>query len=867
MKTPIAYSLSLLLLLACNDRENIPPYLNASLGFEKRVEDLVARLDLRQKVDQLRYDAPGVDSLGIPAHNWWNEGLHGVARDGLATVFPQAIGLAATWDEELLHQVGDVISTEARAKHHEHVDDDNLTGGIYQGLSFWSPNINIFRDPRWGRGMETYGEDPFLTGSLAVQFIRGLQGDDPRYLKVISGVKHFAVHSGPEYSRHSFDVRPSTHDMLETYLPHFERAIKEGGARAVMCAYQRLDGAPCCGSPLLQKMLREEWGFEGYIVSDCWALHDFYREGRHGAAADRVEAAAMALEAGVDQNCGDTYPALVEAVQRGLVSEELVDRAVKRIMLARMQLGQFDPPEKVPHVKPYQLLCDPDHGAISDEAARASLVLLKNEGKLLPLDSAVKRIAVIGPNADDEHLLYGNYNGFARNYSTPLEGIREVFRGATVTYSPGCPVAEGMPLSRSIPVEYLYTDRTLTERGLRAANVANGSNLPGLSGKNIDFHWEFDPPDGDHFDGAIRWTGVLVPPATGDYAIGGHAYPRFELFIDGKRVVGWNTVHETNAVHAALHLEGGRPYDVRFEYAGKEGMSGAFARLLWDPPAERLKEEALEAARAADAVVMCMGLSPRLEGEEMRVDAEGFRGGDRVSIELPRVQQELIREIHAVGKPVVLVLLNGSALAVNWEAEHIPAIVEAWYPGESGGRAIAGLLAGEYSPSGRLPVTFYKSVDDLPPFDDYNMEGRTYRYFKGEPLYPFGHGLSYTSFAYDRMEAPDHLKVGRPLGVSVEVINTGDRDGHEVVQLYVARENAPGRVPIRSLQGFRRVYLKAGETRRLKFTLAPRQLARVDGDRLVTDAGTLRLSIGGGQPSPILLENKGVAEKLITLRD
>ncbi|MDR2414098.1 MAG: glycoside hydrolase family 3 C-terminal domain-containing protein [Odoribacteraceae bacterium] len=865
MKTRLLFLLLLVSVAAC--KSSLPPSLDTRVDFEKRVDDLVARMNLQQKIDQLRYDAPGIDSLGIPPHNWWNEGLHGVARDGIATVFPQAIGLAATWDEEFLYLVGDVISTEARVKHREHAERGERD--IYQGLSFWSPNINIFRDPRWGRGMETYGEDPFLTGSLAVQFIRGLQGDDPRYLKVISGVKHFAVHSGPESTRHSFDARPSMHDMLETYLPHFERAVKEGGARCVMCAYQRLDGMPCCGNAFLEAKLRGEWGFTGYIVSDCWALHDFYREGRHGVATDRVEAAAMAIKAGVDQNCGDTYPALGEAVERGLVTEEEIDRAVKRIMLARMQLGQFDP-DSIVYARVARDAEDiVYHDQFALQVAMASIVLLKNEGNLLPLDKMPGKIAVIGPNADDEHLLYGNYNGFAENYTTPLEGIREMYSESVVAYAPGCPVADGLPLLRPVPGDCLYTDSSLSEHGLRAVNRRGEELKSPRHGEErwlgVDVHWGREPPDGEHFDGAISWTGVLVPRVTGDYAIGGHAYPRFELYLDDKRVAGWNTVHETNPALATLRLEAGRHYRLRLEYTGKEGMTGAFARLLWDPPAERLEEEAIEVARDADVVIMCMGLSPRLEGEEMRVNVEGFRGGDRVDIGLPRVQQELIRKIHALGKPIILVLLNGSALAIPWEAEHVPAIVEAWYPGQEGGRALALALSGIRNPSGRLPVTFYKSAEDLPPFDDYDMRGRTYRYFEGEPLFPFGHGLSYTRFAYTGIEAPDKIRAGEPLTVSVKVENTGDRDGNEVVQLYVTRENAPGRVPIRSLQGFARVYIYAGETCNVEFTLSPRQLARVDGDHLVTDAGVIRLSVGGGQPSAALLESGGAIEKRVVL--
>jgi beta-glucosidase len=677
----------------------------AAQTFEARARELVGRMTLEEKVSQMQDVAPAIERLGIPAYNWWNEALHGVARSGTATVFPQAIGLAATWDDSLIFRMATVISDEARAKHHEYVRTGSR--GRYQGLTFWSPNINLFRDPRWGRGQETYGEDPFLTGRLAVQFIRGMQGDDPRYLKTVATVKHFAVHSGPEPDRHRFDAVVSERDLRESYLSHFEAGIREGPAYSVMCAYNRVDGKAACGSDmLLGGILRREWGFRGYVVSDCGAIDDIYR--RHQIVPTAAQAAALGVKSGTDLECGRTYTSLVDAVRQGLITEQEIDTAVTRLFLARFKLGMFDPPDSVRWARiPFSVLDQPAHRALARQAARESIVLLKNAGGVLPLPKTVRTIAVIGPNADNAEVLLGNYNGTPTDPVTPLRGIREALGNGT---------------------------RVLYARG---ADLASG--------------------------------------------------------------------------------------------------------------ADSLEAEAERAARQADAVVLFLGLTSRLEGEEMPVQIRGFSGGDRTKIDLPASQEHLLERIAAVGKPTVLVLMSGSAVAVNWAQDHVPAIVEAWYPGEAGGTAIADVLFGDYNPGGRLPVTFYRSVDDLPPFDDYRMANRTYRFFTGTSLYAFGHGLSYTTFAYSklRMSAPT-VRAGDTVTVRVDVRNTGRRTGDELVQLYVRHPGSAVERPRHELKGYRRITLRPGETRTVALPLAASALAywNAGRQRWVVEPETVEIQIG-----------------------
>lgn len=838
---------------ACSSRP-LEPYKDLSLSFEERTEDLVSRMTLDEKISMLRYGSPAVERLGVPAYNFWNECLHGVARSE-ATVFPQAIGMAAMWDADEMFRIADAISDEARAKYKEYSSRGKR--GMYQGLTFWTPNINIFRDPRWGRGMETYGEDPYLTAQLAIPFVKGLQGDDDKYYKVIATAKHFAVHSGPEATRHSADVWPSDYDLAETYTPHFKKVVQEGGVYSVMCAYQSLRGAPCCGSAFLNNLLRNEWGFKGYVVSDCGAVRDIYQENGHHLVETPEEAAAMAVKSGTDLECGSTVLHLRKAVEKGLITEQELDVSVKRVMLARMKLGQFDPDDRVPYADiPFSLVNSKEHQDLALDAARKSIVLLKNDGHLLPLSKDVKKVAVIGPNADDLEVLLGNYSGWPIDPVTPLRGIREKLPQAEVSFAQGCTLAEKFPYFSTVPDECLYTDSTMAVQGLQAQYFDNiswkGEPVHRRVDRNIDFVWKttapFDDMEYDCF--SVRWTGCLVPKISGEYALGGEGYSGFKFYLNDSLLTEWQSLHHPRKEYRLVKLEAGKLYKIRVEYF-QENTEYAIMRMLWDAPKPDLKAEAIRKAGEADVVILCMGLSPLLEGEEMNVQVPGFTKGDRGDIQLPAVQTELIKDICQLGKPTVLVLLNGSALAFNWEAQHLPAIVEAWYPGQAGGTALADVLFGDYNPAGRLPVTFYQSIDQIPAFDNYDMKGKTYRYFEGKPLYPFGYGLSYSTFRYDDLQVPDVIQAGDSLQISVKVTNTGQYDGDEVVQLYTTLKNTGLRVPLRSLQGFRRIHLKAGETQTVLFSLKPDQMyGRDENNAPMVVPGKLVVYVGGCQPVP-----------------
>ena len=846
-----------------------PPYLDPSLPIDQRVNDLVSRLTLEEKISQMQDVAAAIPRLNIPAYNWWNEGLHGVARSGIATVFPQAIGLAATWDTNLLHSIADVISTEARAKYNDAIAHGNT--GRYYGLTFWSPNINIFRDPRWGRGQETYGEDPFLTGRLGIAFVTGLQGDDPHYLKTVSTPKHYAVHSGPETLRHRFNVPVSLHDLYDTYTPAFRATVTEAHADSVMCAYNSIRGEPACANQLLFDLLRNQWGFRGYVVSDCWAISDLYQG--HNFVMSLDQSAALSVKAGTDLSCGPEFNILTDAVRDRLLPLDDIDRAVKRLFEARFRLGMFDPPANVPWSK--LTLSDVDTPAnrkLALDTARESIVLLKNDHNTLPLKSTTKSIAVIGPTADSLDVLLGNYNGTPSSYTTILAGIRKRFSNAKINYAVGAPLTESraLPISASV----LRTGGANSQPGLTAEFFTNptlsGSPLVTRVDPSLDFEWNnISPAPGIPVENySARWTGEFVAPVDGDYRLGAASDGGFRLFFDGKLLIDdWVLYGQRGerTFTTLVHLQAGHAYPIKLEYFRR--FRESFVRLLWLPP--NLLDEAVAAARKSDVVIAVVGITADLEGEERDNSDPGFFGGDRTDIYLPRTQEDLLQALAATGKPLVVVLATGSALAVNWASEHAPAILNAWYPGEEGGTAVADVLSGDYNPAGRLPLTFYRSVAQLPPFTDYSMRNRTYRYFTEEPLFPFGFGLSYSSFSYSDAVVTDMSPNETILGtslvhVSVKVTNTTSTPGDEVVQLYVSHPKVEG-APIRALAGFRRVHLDAHGFQIVSLILTPRELSIVDptGNRLVP-AGPVELWLGSSQP--VTLPGRPAAANGVSLK-
>ena len=805
--------------------QNDPPYKNPNLPIEERVNDILSRMTLEEKISQMVYNSPAIERLDIPEYNWWNEALHGVARNGIATVFPQAIGLAATWDTDLMYKVATVISDEARAKYNLALRRNKR--GIYQGITLWSPNINIFRDPRWGRGMETYGEDPYLAGEMGVQFVKGLQGNNPKYLKTIATPKHFAVHSGPEPLRHTFNAIVSDYDLRETYLPHFKKCIIEGKAYSIMCGYNRFRGDACCGSdPLLKQILRDEWGFEGLVVSDCWAVPDMYNF--HKIVETPEEASSIAVKSGTDLECGNAYPSLLKAINQGLITANEIDTAVKRILTARFKLGMFDPPENVPYSK-LDKIDTPENKTVALDAARKSIVLLKNENDLLPLKKDLNTIVVLGPNANYIEVLLGNYNGFPSDPITPLQGIKNKLKNTTVIYERGCELAENLPSFEVVGESFLYTSLDKKQKGL-VGEYFNNRDFIGEAAfsridSKIDFAWWDGAPDKD-FDPdnfGVRWTGFIVPEKFGKYVLGGYGFNGFRIFIEDTLLVQFDGEFDPVKTYKYLNLAAGKAYKIKIEFYKK--LRYSFMQLIWSVPDEGREQRAIEAVKRADIVIMFMGLSPRLEGEEMKVEVEGFKGGDRVTLDLPGTQSKFIKKIHSLGKPVILVLLNGSAVSINWENENVPAIIEAWYPGQATGTAITDIIFGDYNPSGRLPVTFYKSVDQLPAFTDYEMSNRTYRYFKGEPLYPFGFGLSYTSFQYKNLRLEQtEIHSGGSTSLSVEVSNIGKVKGEEVVQLYVKADKDTN--VVETLKGFKRITLNPGETKKVEFDITPEKLER-----------------------------------------
>ncbi len=845
------------------------PYLNPALAPEERAKDLASRMTLEEKVSQMQDVAPAIPRLGVPAYNWWNEALHGVARNGFATNFPQSIGLAATWDSGLMHRIASAIAVEGRAKYNEAIRENDRSR--FAGLTFWSPNINIDRDPRWGRGMETFGEDPFLSTTMGVEFVKGLQGNDSKYLEMVATPKHYAVHSGPEPLRHGFDVEVSDHDLEDTYLPAFRAAIVDGHADSIMCVYNAVDGIPGCASPmLLEQRLREDWGFKGFVVSDCDAVADIQR-GHH--FADTLEQGdALAVKAGTDLDCGTAYRALTKAVDERLLIEADIDTAVVRLFTARMRLGMFDPPAIVPFSAiPYSEVDSAAHRKLALQAAREAIVLLEDRNGALPLKPSIRKIAVVGPTADLLESIEGNYNGTAPDPVSPLNGMRKQFGNENVIYATGSMLADGSPAP--IPQAYLRTDLSLKTAGLKGEYFDNtqfeGAPKMVRVDAKINFNWNRVQPEPDFAAKtfAVRWTGEFLPPGAGDYVLSLRG-PRFfmppaasgmpigapqqavgiadrvRIYIDDKLVMD----SHSNPANARLSFADTQPHAIRVEYVHLP--NDRFVDLEWIPPANSLLGPAIEAARAADAIVAFVGLSPNLEGEEMNVYVDGFEGGDRTRIELPAAQEHLLEVLGATGKPLIVVLTSGGALAVPWAKGHADALLVAWYPGEEGGDAIAETLTGKNNPAGRLPVTFYRSTSDLPAFTDYSMKNRTYRYFKDDVLYPFGYGLSYSQFTCGAPHVDSTaIQAGAPVTVTATVRNTSQRDGDEVAELYVTPPQTAVS-PRVELEGFKRIHLRAGEAQRVEFTLTPRQLSEVDekGNRAVMP-GVYAVYVSGGQPA------------------
>jgi beta-glucosidase len=836
----------------------------SSLGdkaLDQHITDLLSRMTLEEKAAQMQDQAPAIFRLGIPAYGWWNEALHGVAYSGYATNFPQAIGLAATWDTGLTHDVAEVISVEARAKHSEAIRHDSHAR--FYGLSFWLPNVNIFRDPRWGRGQETYGEDPFLTSRIGVSFVTGLQGNDPEHPRVIATPKHFAVHSGPENSRHTFDVLPSAYDLEDTYLPAFRATLKDARAGSVMCAYNAINGQPACANDFLLKThLRDAWGFGGYVVSDCGAIDDIF--GGHHFMADAPSAAAVAVKAGTDLDCGHIYRHIPGAVKLHLLTEAEVDTAVRRLFVARARLGNLDGPEKGAYASiPFEAVNSAEHRQLALRAARKSMVLLKNSNGTLPLKNPDIKIAVIGPAADYLASVQGNYSGTPLNPVLPLSGMLSGFGNSHVRYAQGSTFVRGtlLPISRSA----LKPEKSAGEHGLTGQyfNKLDFSGPPVLvrtdETPNFNFTEASPGPGVAARTFAVRWSGTFTPPASGEYRLGVHlgaCYAcedrvTYRMFLDSKLLLDSQHLpagSDRDNANVTLELADSSSHAIVVEYTHRE--AGGQVDIVWEPPAKALLEEAIEAARTSDVVVAFVGLSTNLEGEEMKITLPGFSGGDRTTLNLPEAQQTLLEGVAAAGKPLIVVLLNGSALAVNWAQQHAAAIVEAWYPGEQGGTAIADTLLGRNNPAGRLPVTFYQSADQLPPFENYSMKGRTYRYFDGVPLFPFGYGLSYTTFAYSAPKFSKRwIRAGDQLNVQVDVTNIGKVEGDEVAQLYLLPlENHTS--PKRTLRGFQRIHLAPGKTQTITFQLKDRDLSLVDqrGRRSV-GAGRYRIFVGGGQPN------------------
>lgn len=856
----ICLSLFLGGLLACGPKYEYP-FQNPDLSTDERVENLLSLLTLEEKAGLMVNSSKAVPRLGIPAYDWWNEALHGVARSGLATVFPQAIGMAATWNEPGHLETFTIISDEARAKYNEAVRNDNRAR--YYGLTFWTPNINIFRDPRWGRGQETYGEDPHLTARLGVAAVKGLQGDNPDYYKTHACAKHYAVHSGPEWNRHSYDATVSNRDLWETYLPAFKALVDEANVREVMCAYNAYEGQPCCGSDLLlTDILRNRWGYDGMVVSDCWAINDFFVENNHATHPNPESAAADAVIHSTDLECGSVYENLVKAAADGLISEEQIDKSLRRVLRGWFELGMLDPVQRVPWSNmDYTIVDSPKHREQALKVAHESMTLLKNEN-VLPLNKNLKRIAVIGPNAADSVMLWGNYNGFPSKTITILDGIKAKVPNAEIIYDKGCELVdpwvrtslyEGFTSEANgtsgLKVEF-YNNNTFEGEPVATVINAEGINYNNSGGTAL--------AQGVNMDNtSTRVSGVFTAPYTGQIVFSARTSDRYTLFVNDKEVMSQSGREANVPSEYALNAEKGKKYNVKLEHS----QTGRRVNIDFSVFRKERAEftELTERIKDVDVIVYAGGLSPRLEGEEMPVNAEGFKGGDKVSIDLPGVQRRILADLKKTGKPVVFVLCTGSSLALEQDEKNYDALLCAWYGGQAAGTAVADVLFGDYNPAGRLPVTFYRTLEQLDNalekvndpehvgFQNYNMAGRTYRYMKEAPLYPFGHGLSYSTFNYGQAELQTNkIKAGEGLSITIPVTNASDRKGEEVVQVYVKRNDDP-QAPVKSLRAFQRAFIEPGQTQRMELKIQPDAFAFYDemADDLKVKAGSYTILYGG----------------------
>lgn len=836
----------------CADKVQYP-FQDTSLTIEKRVDDLVSRLTIEEKVSQMASSTPAIERLGIPPYDWQNECLHGVGKIGdyRVTVYPQPIGMAATWDKESIRKMADFTAQEGRAIYQDARKKEKF--GSYYGLTYWSPNINIFRDPRWGRGHETFGEDPYLTGVLGKEFVYGLQGDDPKYLKASACAKHYAVHSGPESVRHEFNIEVSTYDLWDTYLPAFHDLITEADVSGVMCAYNAYGGRPCCGNDLLMMdILRNQWNFKGYVTSDCGAIDDFYKY--HKTHPDTISAAVDAVLHGTDLDCvrDVAFKTLVRAVKEGRIQEEKIDESVKRLFTIRFRLGMFDPDNRVPYTQiPLNVLESTEHKDHATKMAHQSIVLLKNQDETLPLKKDLTKIAVIGPNAGAELELLGNYHGYPSQIVSIVNAIKEKVSPKTIVYYEK--MLNHLSVDDFMPISYLSMCSYNNESGFRAEyypnlNFSGKPQIRQESEIHLDYKGETNIIEHINSEAfSVRYTTYFTPEKTDTYTLNLDTDKRFKVLLNDSVCINAMEGKAKADGKYSVFLEKNKTCKITLEaiMKGRHGnLTFAIGKIA--PPS---LTELASRVKDADAIIFVGGISPALEGEQNGVQSAGFEDGDRTTIALPKVQTDFMKELKKTGKPIVFVMLTGSALSIEWESQHIPAILNAWYGGQAGGMAVADVLFGDYNPAGRLPITFYRSDDDLPPFTDYAMEGRTYRYFKGKALYPFGFGLSYTTFEYKNMTVNGSFSTSDSLVVEADITNTGRREGEEVAQLYLTHLDKYSYLPIRSLKGFERIFLSPGETQKIKFVLSPKDLAIYNdfGEQVVLP-GKLRISVGNGQP-------------------